>query len=60
MKTVSILAALLLLVTPNLAWSATAIHETLDLTTSMVGYLSLLIFRTRLLIGDIRRTTAPT
>jgi len=44
MKTVSILAALLLLVTPNLAWSATATHETLDLTTSMVGYLSLLVF----------------
>jgi NhaD family Na+/H+ antiporter len=44
MKTVSILAALLLLVTPNLAWSATAIHEPLDLTTSMVGYLSLLVF----------------
>lgn len=44
MKTLTIPAALLLLVIPNLAWSATSIHESIDLTSSMVGYLSLIVF----------------
>ncbi|AGS39600.1 MAG: sodium:proton antiporter [Cycloclasticus sp.] len=44
MKILMILAALLLLITPCLAWSSSATYQPIDLTSTIVGYLSLLVF----------------